>query len=134
MIIPVTDRDSAVRYLVELLELPEPWDNGPFRSVQLDDQVVVNVAAPPVEIQPQHYAFLVTDEHFDRIRARFDIDGTPYAADPPGTRPQQVGAVNPDGTGRRLYFQGPSGHMLEVLTARYNAIPDGSRPTAHARR
>ena len=81
-------------------------------------------AAPAVE--PLHLAFLVDDEHFDRIKARFDADGTPYTADPPGRRPGEVGAVNPDGSGRRLYFRG-QGHLLEVLTQRYTDVPAGSR-------
>jgi hypothetical protein len=34
--------------------------------------------------------------------------------------------VNPDGAGRRLYFRGPDGHLLEVLTARYTDVPAGS--------
>jgi catechol 2,3-dioxygenase-like lactoylglutathione lyase family enzyme len=127
LIIPVSDRDTAARYFVDLLELREPWENGFFQSVQLDDHVIVNFAAPPVEIQPQHYAFLVADDHFDRIRSGFDASETPYTADPPGSRPGEVGAVNTDGTGRRLYFRGPDGHMLEVLTARYNDVPERSR-------
>ncbi|MBM0230875.1 VOC family protein [Micromonospora sp. STR1_7] len=128
MIIPVSDRDVAARYFTGLLELREPWENGFFQSVQLDDSVVINFAAPPVEVQPQHYAFLVSDELFDRIKSRFDSDGTPYTADPPGKRPSEVGEVNRDGTGRRLYFLGPDKHMLEVLTARYNDVPQRSRP------
>ncbi|WP_199444088.1 VOC family protein [Umezawaea beigongshangensis] len=127
LIIAVSDRDAATRYLVDLLELREPWENGFFQSVQLDDHVVVNFAAPPVEIQPQHYAFLVDDDHFDRIRSRFDAEGTPYTADPPGRRPNEIGVFNGDGTGRRLYFSGPDGHMLEVITARYDDVPQRSR-------
>ena len=127
LIIPVSDRDAAVREVVDLFGLREPWENGLFQSVQLDDHVIVNFAAPPVEIQPQHYAFLVSDERFDRIKDRFDADGTPYTADPPGRRPGETGAVNPDGTGRRLYFRGPSDHMLEILTTRYNSVPEASR-------
>ena len=128
LIIPVSDRDTAVHYFVDLLELHEPWENGFFQSVQLDDHVIINIAAPPVEvIQPQHYAFLVAEDHFDRIRSRFDAEGTPYTADPPGSRPNETGVVNSDGTGRRLYFRGPDGHMLEVLTHRYKDVPDRSR-------
>ena len=127
LIIAVSDRDAAATFFVELLGLRPPWENGFFQSVQLDDHVVINFAAPPVEIQPQHYAFLVPDTQFDRIQQRFDRNGTPYTADPPGRRPGQVGEVNPDGTGRRLYFQGPDRHMLEVLTERYNSIPVTSR-------
>ncbi|MGY1884322.1 MULTISPECIES: hypothetical protein [unclassified Blastococcus] len=126
LIVLVEDRDAAVSWIVELLDLRTPWDNGFFRSVQLDDQLVLNFAAAPAPVEPQHYAFLVTDERFDVIKARFDADGTPYQADPPGRRPGQVGEVNPDGSGRRLYFRGPSGHLLEVLTARYTDVPDAS--------
>jgi len=127
LIIAVADREAAVAWLVDLLELREPWENGFFLSVQLDDHLVLNVAQPPVPVQPQHYAFLVDDDHFDRIKARFDADATPYTADPPGRRPGEVGAVNLDGSGRRLYFRGPSDHMLEVLTQRYTDVPVGSR-------
>ena len=86
---------------------------------------MLNFTAAPVP-EPVHLAFLVEDDHFDRVRARFDADGTPYTADPPGRRPGEVGAVNPDGSGRRLYFRG-HGHLLEVLTERYTDVPAGSR-------
>ncbi len=125
MIVPVTDRDAAVAWFVDLLELREPWPDGFFCSVQLDDSIVLNFAAAPA-VEPLHLAFLIGEEHFDRIRARFDADGTPYTADPPGRRPGEVGEVNPDGSGRRLYFRGPDGHLLEVLTARYTDVPAGS--------
>ncbi len=126
LIVPVLDRDAAVSWIVDLLELREPWLNGFFSSVQLDDSLVLNFAAAPA-VEPLHLAFLVEDEHFDRVRARFDGDGTPYTADPPGRRPGEVGTVNADGSGRRLYFRGPSGHLLEVLTRRYTDVPAGSR-------
>jgi len=126
LIVPVLDRDAAVSWIVDLLELREPWLNGSFSSVQLDDSLVLNFAAAPA-VEPMHLAFLVEEEHFDRVRARFDGDGTPYTADPPGRRPGEVGTVNADGSGRRLYFRGPSGHLLEVLTRRYTDVPAGSR-------
>ena len=91
----------------------------------LDDTIVLNFAPAP-SAEPLHLAFLIGEEHFDRVRARFDADGTPYTADPPGRRPGEVGEVNPDGSGRRLYFRGPDGHLLEVLTARYTDLPAGS--------
>lgn len=127
LILAASDRDATARYLQDLLELPEPWENGVFLSFQLSDLVVINVASPPgVQIQAQHYAFLVDDDHFDRIRARLDRDGISYSADPRGHVRSDVGQVNPGGTGRRLYFVGPDGHMLEVLTARYDNVPESS--------
>ena len=123
MIVPVFDRDAATAWFADLLE---PWDNGFSRSFQLDDHLVLDLAAAPA-VEPLHLAFLIDEEHFDRIQASFDADGTSYTADPPGRRPGEVGAVNPDGSGRRLYFRGPSGHLLEVLTQRCTDVPAGSR-------
>ena len=125
MIVPVSDQHAAVAWLVDLLELREPFTDGFFRSVQLDDSIVLNFAPAPV-VEPMHLAFLIGEEHFDRVQARFDADGTHYQADPPGRRPGEVGQVNADGTGRRLYFRGPDGHLLEVLTARYTDVPAAS--------
>lgn len=129
LIIAASDREATTSYLVDLLELAAPWENGFFQSVQLEDSVIINIAAPPgVDIQPQHYAFLVAEDHFDRIRARFERLGVAYTADPQGSKPGEVGTANSDGTGRRLYFLGPDRHMLEVITARYNDVPAASRP------
>lgn len=120
LLVVASDREATATYLADLLELPHPWEDGPFLALTLDDGVVVNVAAPPVEeVQPQHYAFLVDDDLFDRVRTRFDADGTEYSADPARQRLGQVGEVNDDGTGRRIYWFGPDRHMLEILTARY---------------
>lgn len=123
LIIAASDRDASAAYFANLLELSEPWPNGFFLSLQLDDEVVVNFAAPGVEVQPQHYAFLIAEDHFDRIRMRFDDEGTTYWADPRRSRPGEIGEVAADGFGRRLYFIGPDGHYLEVLTARYPDTP-----------
>lgn len=130
LIIATTDREEMTTFLQDLLELSEPWENGFFQSFELADGVVINIAAPPVdEIQPQHYAFLIDEAHFDRIQSRFDADGTEYWADPPRTRPNEFGPVNTDGTGRRLYFMGPDRYMFEVITARYDDIPAVARST-----
>ena len=47
MIVPVFDRDAATAWFADLLELREPWENGFFQSFQLDDHLVLDLAAAP---------------------------------------------------------------------------------------
>lgn len=126
-ILAVTDREVAADYFVELLELEGHYPNGVFSSFQLADEIVVNLVSVPshAEIHPQHFAFLVDDDHFDRVLERIEREGIEYWADPARTRPSEVGDVNADGTGRRIYFLGPDGHYLELITARFDDVPIG---------
>jgi len=119
-IIPAHDRDETARWFADLLEVAEPWADGFFSVVQLDDQIVINFAEPPVEFPPSHFAFLVDDAHFDRVLARFQHDGTDWWADPARARPHELGEVDGVPEGRRMYFLDPTaGHYLELITARY---------------
>lgn len=108
--------DSA-SFLATLFDLPEPVAWGPFVSVTLEHGVVMQFAAPGIEIQPQHYAFLVTEAEFDLIYQRMLDGGLEHWADPQCTRP---GTFNRNFEGRGVYFRDPAGHGLEVLTR-----PDG---------
>ncbi|MEU0403139.1 hypothetical protein ABZ318_23460, partial [Streptomyces sp. NPDC006197] len=64
-IIASKNRDESARFFRELLELPEAPSWGPFLNIQLADGVLIQFAEPPVDIQMQHYAFMVDDELFD---------------------------------------------------------------------
>jgi catechol 2,3-dioxygenase-like lactoylglutathione lyase family enzyme len=67
-------------------------------------------------IPPQHYAFLVPDEHFDAMIARLVAVGVTYYADPRHTEP---GQINRFFGGRSAYFDDPSGHNMEIMTVPY---------------
>lgn len=119
-IIPAHDKHLTARYFADVLELPDPWPDGVFSVVQLDDEVLINFADPPFDVPPLHFAFLVSDAHFDRVLARFAATGTEYWADPARERPYELGQVDGVADGRRMYFVDPTaGHLLELLTARY---------------
>jgi catechol 2,3-dioxygenase-like lactoylglutathione lyase family enzyme len=72
--------------------------------------------AEGMEIQAQHYAFLVSELEFDEIFGRIKERGLKYWADP-GQREQ--GRINHHFGGRGVYFQDPSGHLLEIITRPY---------------
>jgi catechol 2,3-dioxygenase-like lactoylglutathione lyase family enzyme len=120
-IVAAKDREVSARFLVDLLGVEEPTHWGPFTSVRLDEGVVLQYAEPPVdEIQMQHYAFLVSDAEFDQIFGRIKERKLKYWADP---GQQQEGKTNTHFGGRGVYFEDPSGHLLEIITRPYGNWP-----------
>ena len=87
-----------------------------FTNIQLDDGVLLQFAEPPVEIQMQHYAFLVDDELFDRAYRRLCDSGIEHWADP---FMQHSGEINHEHGGRGVYFKDPAGHGIELITRPY---------------
>ena len=115
-IIAVKDREESARFYRELFEVPEAPSWGVFTNVQLDGGVLLQFAEPPVEIQMQHYAFLVDDDLFDRAYARIQERNADHWADPHGAEP---GRINHNHGGRGVYFKDPAGHGLEMITTPY---------------
>jgi catechol 2,3-dioxygenase-like lactoylglutathione lyase family enzyme len=115
-IIASTDRAVSADFYRFILEADEAPGWGPFTNLTLAGGVMLQFAEPPVEIQMQHYAFLVDDQHFDRAYQRLVSAGVEHWADPQMTRP---GETNTEHGGRGVYFKDPSGHALELITKPY---------------
>ncbi|NIH84449.1 VOC family protein [Amycolatopsis granulosa] len=115
-IIASKDRHASARFFRELFELPEAPSWGPFVNVLLDEGVMLQFAEPPVDIQMQHYAFLVDDGLFDRAYGRLVEQGIEHWADPQMRRP---GETNTEHGGRGVYFKDPAGHAIEIITRPY---------------
>lgn len=99
------------------LEVGTPW--GPFIPVSLTGGVTFDFANVPPdlgEIQPQHYAFLISEAEFDTAYAKIQRYRVDHWADP---RQQHPGEINHNDGGRGVYFLDPSGHYLEVITVPY---------------
>lgn len=118
------DREASARFLTEMLGLPPPWLLGPFAVVQVGETKLDFVQAEG-EVEPRHFAFRVGEADFDAIFARLRERGLPYWADPFHRQP---GRINRWDDGRGLYFDDPSGHLLEILTRPYGS---GGRQAAH---
>jgi hypothetical protein len=69
-------------------------------------------------VSPQHYAFLVSESDFDQIFGRIRDRRLPYWADPGRRRPDQF---NTNDGGRGVYWEDPSGHVLEIITRPYGS-------------
>ena len=75
------------------------------------------------DIRSEHYAFLVTDEEFDRTLARVVERGQDHFADPGGHEANQI---NTHFGGRGFYWADPNGHWLEAITVPYGGWHDVS--------
>ncbi|MEV5009875.1 VOC family protein [Streptomyces sp. NPDC001698] len=115
-IIASKDREESARFFRELLEVRAAPSWGPFTNIQLADGVLLQFAEPPVEIQMQHYAFLVDDDLFDRAYQRLRDHGIEHWADP---HLQLPGEINHEHGGRGVYFKDPAGHGIELITRPY---------------
>ena len=115
-IIASLDGAASARFYAEVLEATPAPSWGPFTNVSLAGGVLLQFAAPPVEIQMQHYAFLVDDGHFDRACAWLVEHHIEYWADP---QMQRSGETNTEHGGRGVYFKDPAGHGLELITRPY---------------
>ncbi|MEU1393584.1 MULTISPECIES: VOC family protein [unclassified Nonomuraea] len=115
-IVAATDRDATADFLVDVLGLEPAPVYGPFRVVTLANDVSLDVMQADGEVTPQHYAFLVGEEEFDQIWGRIRSRGLTFWADPGHTRP---GVINTHDGGRGLYWSGPDGHNLEIITVPY---------------
>ena len=107
------DKQISSTFLVDILGLPSPAPFGPMLVVQLDNGVSLDYYDEDGEIASQHYAFLIGEDDFEPIFARLQRRGLPYWADPGKRRPNEINRL--DG-GRRVYFDDPDGHLLEIFT------------------
>lgn len=123
-IVTAKDRQQSADFFTELFGLSSADEFGPFLAVTLNHGVSLDYAqaAPDETIQPQHYAFLVSEDEFDAIYGRIRARGLQYWADPRAARP---GEINHNDGGRGVYFEDPSGHRLEIITRPYGGWAAG---------
>lgn len=112
------DKQQSADFLAQILGRPAPVPFGPFLTVQLDNEITLDFIEGDDTISPQHYAFLISDPEFDEIFARIRARDLPYWADPFRRRP---GQINTEDGGRRIYFEDPSRHFMEILTRPYGS-------------
>lgn len=115
-IVSARSRAETADFLSGVLGLPEPTEFGPFLVVQCANGVSLDVMEVDGPVQPQHYAFLVTEDEFDAILGRITERELAYWADPHHTRP---GTINHNDGGRGVYWADPNGHNLEIITRPY---------------
>jgi catechol 2,3-dioxygenase-like lactoylglutathione lyase family enzyme len=113
------DKRTAAGFFTDLFGMPTAKPFGPFLGVEVGNEVTLDfMDTDSDEIAPQHYAFLVGEEEFDQIFGRIKARGLKYWADPGQTDESRIN--HRDG-GRGVYFEDPSGHLLEIITRPYGS-------------
>ena len=115
-IVNVRDKRESATFVAEILGLPAPETFGWFLVLRTSNGVSLDFIDSTEAIEPQHYAFLVSDSEFDQIFGRIKARGLTYWADPAKKEP---GKFNTHFGGRGVYFEEPSGHFLEIITKPY---------------
>jgi catechol 2,3-dioxygenase-like lactoylglutathione lyase family enzyme len=115
-IVEAEHRDETAEFLVDILGLEPAPTFGPFRVVELANNVSLDVMQTSGPVRPQHYAFMVGEDEFDRIWTRIRERGLTFWADP---HHEQPGQINTRHGGRGLYWADPNGHNLEIITRPY---------------
>ncbi len=111
------DKRAAAEWFAEVFGLPAPKPFYHFLDVEVANEVTLAfLDADGMEIQVQHYAFLVSEQEFDQIFGRVKARSLDYWADPGRTEP---GRINHHVAGRGVYAQDPRGHLLEIITKPY---------------
>jgi len=118
------DPRAAASFFAEIFGLEKPRPFGPFLDVEVQNEVTLAfLDAEDMEVQAQHYAFLVSEQEFDQIFGRIQARKLKYWADP---GQKQEGKINRHYGGRGVYFEDPSGHLLEIITRPYGTeLPSG---------
>jgi len=123
-LVAARNRDESASFLAELLGLQAPVTLGPFAIVTIGETSLDYIESEE-DIHPQHYAFLVSELEFDGIFARIKERGLTYWADP---YRREEGRINTWDGGRGVYWNDPSGHLLEIITRPYGS---GGTTTNH---
>ena len=117
-IVQTRDKHASAPFLANILGLPAPVAFGPFLGVETANGVTLDYLDTDEAILVEHYAFLVSESEFDQIFERIRTQGIAYWADPHRAR---RGEINTRDGGRGVYFEEPSGHLLEILTRPYGS-------------
>lgn len=119
-IVAARDAEASARWFVDLFggDPPEHW--GPFWQVASANGVGLDFASigADAELVPQHYAFLVGEDDFDRIYGAIAARQLDHWADPGQRHP---GRINHNDGGRGVYFLSNDGHYLEIITRPYGS-------------
>ena len=110
-IVPARDKDASARFFAKLFGLKYEEASGHFAPVRVNETLTLDFDDAD-NFDVHHYAFHVSDKEFDAIVKRVPEAGVAFGKDP-WTRD---GTLNDWNGGRGVYFDDPSGHVLELMT------------------
>ncbi len=111
-IVPARDKNASAVFFARIMGLEPAPAMGHFAPVRINDTLTFDFDNSE-DFERHHYAFQVSDEEFDAIYGRIKVEGVPHGS---GPRSHTDGQINHRSNGRGVYFEGPDGHLLELMT------------------
>jgi catechol 2,3-dioxygenase-like lactoylglutathione lyase family enzyme len=111
-IVPARDREASARFFAEIFGLEYKGASGHFSPVQVNRDLHLLFDQSDT-IAVQHLAFHVGDREFDAILQRVQDAGIGYGSQPWSRTDGKLYELR---GGRGVYFEDPSGHVLEIMT------------------
>jgi ketosteroid isomerase-like protein len=113
IIVAAHDKVASAEFLAGILGLPVGPPAAQFVPLTLSNGVTLDYLNRE-RVEPQHCAFLVSEQDFDAAFGRIEGGGVNFYAEPDRSLP---GQINHRFGGRGVYFDDPNGHLMEILTA-----------------
>ena len=110
-IVPARDKTAAAKFFARIFGLKRARTDY-FAPVRVNEELTLDFDNAE-SFEPHHYAFHVSDDEFDAIFKRVQEAGITWGSEPRSTENRQL---NSRKGGRGVYFHGPDGHLLELLT------------------
>lgn len=120
IIIPAKDRRASARFLADILGVEVGAEWGPFVPLRTSNGVTLDFQDVR-DVRAQHCAFLVGEEEFDAALSRVKRAGIKFYASFDRSGPNEINHLY---GGRGFYFSDPNGHLFELITRPYGAVPE----------
>jgi catechol 2,3-dioxygenase-like lactoylglutathione lyase family enzyme len=120
IIVPSKEKWTSANFLAAILGLQVGPQWGPFAPLRTSNGVTIDFV-DAAHFETHHCAFLVTDQEFDAALGRLRDKDVAFYAD---FMRKRSGEINHLYGGRGAYFDGPDGHLFEIITQPYGPTPE----------
>ena len=120
IIVPAQEKWTSANFLAGILGLEVGPQWGPFAPLRTSNGVTIDFV-DAADFETHHCAFLVSDQEFESALERLRDKGVVFYADFMHGKPGQINHLY---GGRGAYFDGPDGHLFEIITQPYGPTPE----------
>jgi catechol 2,3-dioxygenase-like lactoylglutathione lyase family enzyme len=120
IIVPAREKWTSARFLAAILGLEVGPQWGPFAPLRTTNGVTIDFV-DAANFETHHCAFLVSEQEFDAALERLRAEGVAFYSD---FMRRKSGEINHLYGGRGVYFDGPDGHLFEIITQPYGPVPE----------
>lgn len=116
-IVCAVDRPATIDFYTQVLGFEYAGSTGRFEVVRVNEHLGLDFVDAD-ECSSRHFAFVMDPDTFDATFRRIRESGIPYG-NGPSRRDNMEGpgrSTGTKGTTYSVYFEDPSGHVLEILT------------------